>query len=103
MILYYTFYYIFQGRNLDAGSTEDDVTVYIGTVPAEVNSLDEEALTITLPAENPGRQCFDANRTSDNPCVVVSLICNTLTVDRGHNLLKPYFFSQLPLTMCVTY
>ena len=61
-----------QGQYLDAGSTKDDVTVYIGTVEAEVNSLDEAALTITLPAENPGRQCIDENRTSDNPCVVAS-------------------------------
>ena len=65
-----------QGRYLDAGSTEDDVTVYIGTDQAEVNSLDESALTVTLPAEYPGRQCIDGNRTSGNPCVVASSLLN---------------------------
>ncbi len=71
-----------QGRNLDAGSLERDVTVYIGTEKAVVGTLGEEILTFTLPNKDPGRACIDGNKTSDT-CVVVStylMLCITVPI-----------------------
>ncbi len=61
-----------QGQNLDAGSTEDDVTVYIGTETATISTLDESILTIILPDDDPGSICIDGNTTMYT-CVVVSI------------------------------
>ncbi|XP_072025966.1 hepatocyte growth factor receptor-like [Amphiura filiformis] len=59
-----------QGRNLDAGSSEIDVTVYIGSVKAVVETLDESVLTITVPIDDPGRECINGT-TTKHTCVVV--------------------------------
>ncbi|XP_072025087.1 plexin-A2-like [Amphiura filiformis] len=58
------------GLNLDAGSSEIDVTVYIGSVKAVVETLDESVLTITVPIDDPGRECINGT-TTKHTCVVV--------------------------------
>ena len=53
------------------GSIEDDVKVYIGSEQAEINTLVESDLTITVPSKDPGQECINGTIT-DHPCVVVS-------------------------------